>query len=92
MAFVPHDSVVFDRIIASTRVGGTAVFAIYLADAIGYTGAIGLPLVKDLLFPEVDHLAFFRRFTYVVSLGGTCMLVASSVYFYKKHRHPPGVR
>src|SRR5262245_60059151 len=89
MAYVPHDSVVFDRIIASTRVGGTAVFAIYLADAIGYTGSIGLPLVKDLFFPRVDRLAFFRAFTYVVSLGGTVLLVASGVYFYRKHRHPP---
>ena len=58
MAYVPHDSVVFDRIIASTRVRGTAVFAIYLADAIGYTGSIGLPLVNDLFFPTVDRLAF----------------------------------
>jgi phosphonate degradation associated HDIG domain protein len=89
MAYVPHDSVVFDRIIASTRVGGTAVFAIYLADAIGYTGSIGLPLVKDLLFPGLDRLAFFRAFTYVVSLAGTGMLVASGVYFYRKHREAP---
>jgi phosphonate degradation associated HDIG domain protein len=89
LAYVPHDSVVFDRIIASTRVGGTAVFAIYLADAIGYTGSISLPLVKDLLFPKVDRLAFFRAFTYVVSLGGTGMLVASCVYFYRRHRQPP---
>jgi phosphonate degradation associated HDIG domain protein len=90
MAYVPHDSVVFDRIMASTRVGGTAVFAIYLADAIGYTGSIGLPLVKDLFFPRADRLAFFRAFTYVVSLGGTGMLVASGVYFYRKHRQPSG--
>jgi phosphonate degradation associated HDIG domain protein len=89
MAYVPLDSVVFDRIIASTRVAGTAVFAIYLADAIGYTGSIGLPLVKDLLFPRIDRLAFFRAFTYVVSLGGTGLLVASGVYFYRRHKHPP---
>ena len=90
MAYVPHDSVVFDRIIASTRARGTAVFAIYLADAIGYTGSIGLPVVKDLFFPHVDRLAFFRAFTYVVSLAGTGMLVASGVYFYRKHRQPSG--
>jgi phosphonate degradation associated HDIG domain protein len=89
MAYVPHDSVVFDRIIASTRVQGTAVFAIYIADAVGYTGSMGLPLAKDLLFPGVDRLAFFRVFTYLVSLGGIGMLVASGVYFYRKHRHPP---
>jgi phosphonate degradation associated HDIG domain protein len=89
MAYVPHDSVVFDRIIASTRVGGTAVFAIYLADAIGYTGSVGLPLVKDLFFPGPDRLAFFRAFTYAVSLGGAGMLAASCVYFYRRHREPP---
>jgi phosphonate degradation associated HDIG domain protein len=90
MAYVPHDSVVFDRIIASTRVAGTAVFAIYVADAIGYTGSVGLPLVKDLLFPQVDRLVFFRVFTYAVSLAGIGMVVASGVYFYRRHRQPPG--
>jgi phosphonate degradation associated HDIG domain protein len=88
MAYVPHDSVVFDRIIASTRVRGTAVFAIYVADAIGYTGSIGLPLVKDLLFAQVDRLQFFRMFTYMVSLGGIAMLVVSCVYFYSRHQQP----
>ncbi len=88
MAYVPHDSVVFDRIIASTRVQGTAVFAIYLADAIGYTGSIGLPLVKDLIFPAIDRLAFFRVFTYLVSLAGIGILAVSCVYFYRKHQEP----
>jgi phosphonate degradation associated HDIG domain protein len=91
MAYVPNDSVIFDRIIASTRVSGTAVFAIYLADAIGYTGAIGLPLVKDLIFPSVARLVFFRVFTYIVSLGGIALLVVSCAYFYRKHRQPPEI-
>jgi phosphonate degradation associated HDIG domain protein len=86
MAYVPLDSVVFDRIIASTRVEGTAVFAIYVADAIGYTGSIGLPLVKDLAFPTVERLAFFRTFAYIVSLGGMGVLALSCVYFYRKHQ------
>src|SRR5262249_56220232 len=63
---------------------------IYVGEAIGYTGSIGLPLVKDLFFPGVDRLAFFRAFTYVVSLGGAGLLVASGVYFYRRHREPPG--
>jgi hypothetical protein len=89
MAYVPHDSVVFDRIIASTRVRGTAVFAIYLADAVGYSGSIGLPLVKDLFFPSVDRFAFFRVFTYLVSLIGTGVLAVSCIYFYGKHQQAP---
>lgn len=89
MAYVPHDTVIFDRIIASTRVPGTAVFAIYLADAIGYTGSLGLPLVKDQFFSGVERLAFFRVFTYIVSLGGIGILAASCVYFYRKHQQAP---
>jgi phosphonate degradation associated HDIG domain protein len=89
MAYVPQDSVVYDRIIASTRVQGTAVFAIYLADATGYTGSIGVPLLKDLFFPNLERLAFFRLFTYIVSLGGIVLLAASSIYFYRKHQQPP---
>jgi phosphonate degradation associated HDIG domain protein len=65
------------------------VFAIYLADAIGYTGSIGLPLVKDHFFASVDRLAFFRVFTYIVSLGGLGILAPSCIYFYRKHQHPP---
>jgi [1-hydroxy-2-(trimethylamino)ethyl]phosphonate dioxygenase len=65
------------------------VFAIYLADSIGYTGSIGLPLVKDQFFSTVDRLAFFRVFTYSVSLGGIGVLAASCVYFYRKHQPPP---
>ena len=90
MAYVPHDSVIFDRIIASTRLPGTAVFAIYLADAVGYTGSMGLPLVKDWFFPEVSRLAFFRVFAYIVSLGGLGILAASCIYFYGKHQPLPG--
>jgi hypothetical protein len=89
MVYVPHDSVIFDRIIASTRVPGTAVFAIYLADVISYTGSLGLPLVKDQFFSGVDRFAFFRVFTYIVSLGGIGILAVSCVYFYRKHQQAP---
>src|SRR5262249_49953725 len=36
-----------------------------------------------------DRLAFFRVFTYVVSLGGIGMLAVSGVYFYRRHQAPP---
>jgi len=40
LAYVPYGSVLFERLIASTRAMGTAVFVIYVADSIGYIGAI----------------------------------------------------
>lgn len=81
LAYVPYGSVLFDRLIASTRVVGTAVFAIYLADAIGYTGSVGMMLYKDIGLEGMSRLEFFRQFTYALSAGGAVLLAASSLYF-----------
>lgn len=84
LAYVPYGSVLFDRLIASTGFIGTAVFAIYVADAIGYTGSIGVQLYKDLGQGEVSRFGFFRGYTYFMSILGTVLLVASCAYFLAK--------
>ncbi len=83
LAYVPYGSVLFDRLIASTRVVGTAVFAIYLADAIGYTGSVGIQLYKDLVAGDQSRFGFFKGFTwFMCALGVTCLL-SSALYFWR---------
>lgn len=84
LAYVPVGSVLFDRLIASTQVTGTAVFAIYMADAIGYTGSIGVQLYKDFGRPSDSRLGFFKGFTYVMAVLGTGLLVGSYFYFARR--------
>ena len=86
LAYVPYGSLLFDRLLASTRVVGTAVFAIYLADAIGYTGSVGIQLFKDMAQSEVSRLSFFKNFTYFMSAVGTFCLIWSCLYFARKER------
>ncbi len=81
LAYVPFGSVLFDRLIASTRSVGTAVFAIYVADSIGYGGAISVLLSKDLIAGDMARLDFFRYLTYFMSVLGVVLLVASCCYF-----------
>ncbi len=83
LAYVPYGSVLFDRVIARTQVAGTAVFAIYLADATGYMGSICVQIFKDSAQKEVTRLDFFRGFTYLTSVLGLGMLVASGAYFLR---------
>lgn len=87
LAYVPFGSVLFDRMIASTRVAGTAVFAIYVADFIGYLGPILILNLKDYMLGDVNELVFFRRFSYAMSIGGTILLIASCCYFIYGHEH-----
>ena len=90
LAYVPYGTVLFDRLIASTRTVGTAVFAIYVADAVGYGGAICVLLSKDLLAGDVSRLEFFRSFTYFLSLLGIVLLIASCCYFLSFHNSTHG--
>ena len=86
LAYVPFGSVFFDRLIASTRAAGTAVFAIYLADAIGYTGSVGVQLFKDLVQSDISRLGFFKGYTYFMSVLGITCFVSSCVYFLRRGR------
>jgi len=88
LAYVPFGAVLFERIMASTRAAGTAVFAIYLNDAIGYTGSVGIQLYKDLGQPDLNYFQFFRRFTYFMSALGTILFVLSAIYFYRQSKRP----
>ncbi len=90
LAYVPYGSVLFDRTIAATRVVGTAVFAIYVADALGYTGSMFLQIFKDVLFSDMPHGTFLKLYTYFISFVGTLLVSMSCIYFlgYRKSEKP----
>ena len=82
----------FDRLIASTRVVATAVFAIYLAGAIGYTGSVGVQLYRDLAASDLSRLGFFKGFTYFMSVLGIVCLLSSCIYFLRRTRADSALR
>ena len=81
LAYVPFGSVLFDRLIASTRVAGTAVFAIYVADALGYTGSIVVQLFRDLFVGDSSRTDFLAKFAYFMSAVGIVSFVGGGWYF-----------
>jgi hypothetical protein len=88
LAYVPYGAVLFERMMAASRFLGTAVFAIQLADAIGYTGSVLLQLFRDLFFGQFDRLAFVVPFAYVVSAVGVVLMIISGVYTVRRSAHP----
>lgn len=87
LAYVPYGSVLFDRLIACTHVTGTAVFAIYIADALGYTGSISIYFFKDVMVGEMSRLNFLIGLSYFMSLLGLVLLTGTSLYFLRTSRH-----
>jgi len=81
LAYVPYGSVLFDRLMASTRMTGTAVFAIYVADSLGYVGSITALVTKDRWAPQATRLEFLQMFAFALCAFGAACLAASAVYF-----------
>ena len=88
LAYVPFGSLLFDRTIAVTRFQGTAVFAIYVADALGYTGSVGVQLYKDLFAGDESRLDFFMNFTYGMAAVGIPLMGGAMIYFLGQKPEP----
>lgn len=78
LAYVPVGAVFFDRLTAIGGSAGTAVFGIYVADAIGYTGSVGTQLFKDLGAATLSRADFFLDFSVGLSILGLVCLTASA--------------
>ncbi len=79
LGYVPFNCVLFERLIAAFKISGTVGFVMYLADAFGYLGSVGVLLYKEFGQPNVSWLDFFMTAGFIVGISGT-VLVAVSIF------------
>ncbi len=82
LTYVPFGSVLFDRLMAHTRAAGNAVFGIYLADAMGYTGSIFLQLFGDHS-NALARLGFFEQLSSWLGYGGATLVGIAAVFLIR---------
>ena len=87
LAYVPYGCVLFDRLIATFGVTATAVFMIYLTDAVGYIGTVSITMYKNFAHNDISMLQFFRYFSYVTSIVCSLCFIGSAIYFKNKTKH-----
>jgi Family of unknown function (DUF5690) len=86
LAYAPFGAILFDRLIAASRSGGNAIYAIYLADSIAYLGVVAVQLQHDLFMPGMSRLDFLRNGSLVISLLGVPLLALSAISLSRKLR------
>jgi hypothetical protein len=91
LGYVPFNSIFFDRLLASFQYVGTVGFLIYVADAFGYLGSIGVLFFKEFGYAKLSWLDFFVRAGYLISVVGSLTIAASMIYFHWKRRGWKGV-
>jgi len=86
LGYVPFNSILFDRLIATFKYISTVGFLIYLADAFGYLGSISVMIYKEFGQPNLSWLDFFIGAGYIMSIIGSLLILGSMGYFYYKHQ------
>ncbi|TXF91492.1 hypothetical protein FUA23_02005 [Neolewinella aurantiaca] len=84
LGYVPLNAIYFDRLIGAFREVATAGFLIYVADASGYAGSVGVLLVKNTGGLAVSWLGFFVGLAYVAGLAGLVFALFSWWSFERK--------
>jgi Family of unknown function (DUF5690) len=86
LGYVPFNCVLFDRLIAAVGSVATAGFLIYVADAFGYLGSVGLLLYKNFGQAKLSWLEFFLGFSYFTAVFCAALYLGSAAYFWWRTR------
>lgn len=89
VAYVPFNSILFDRLLGSFHFPGNAGFLIYIADAFGYLGSVGILLYKHFGQGGMSWLQFFIYASYGLVLYGLLTMLASLIFFRKRFQQYP---
>lgn len=86
MAYIPMQTIFFDRMLAVFRHKGNAGFFVYLCDSVGYLGSVALLLYKELFFGSLNWSQLLIYFSYGVSIVGTLLFLTAAFIFRRMHQ------
>ncbi len=86
MGYIPFNAIFFERMIASFRVAGNVGFLIYIADAWGYLGSMGILVWKEMGRPTLNWVHFYSVTVLILAVIGVVSTVLSYIYFNRKYQ------
>jgi hypothetical protein len=66
-----------------------AGFFVYICDATGYLGSVGLTLYKEFFMKDLNWSRLLINFSYVQSMFSLGILVFVAVFFYRRKKALP---
>lgn len=85
MAYIPFNSLLFERLIAAFQCAGNVGFLMYLVDSFGYLGSSLILVAKQLeILGDVPWLQFYIQVIFFFMGLSLLLMGASLVYFQKK--------
>jgi hypothetical protein len=86
LAYVPFNSILFDRLLAATQQVGTATFLIYVADSLGYLGSASLYLGRTLFGLQAGWARVTVLTGMILSMAAVPLLIGSWIILQRHRR------
>ena len=83
--YIIYNGLIFDRFIAAFRITGNVGFLMYMADAFGYLGSVGIMLFKNFSNADISWLSFYVTLSLVV--GTLCVGLIVLTYFVVNRKY-----
>jgi hypothetical protein len=74
----------FERTIALFRMKANAGFFVYICDATGYLGSVGLTLYKEFFMSGLNWSKLLINFSYAQSAVSLGILFFTVIFFYRR--------
>ena len=81
LPYVAVHAVIFERLIAITRERATVSFLMYVVDSVGYTGYIGLMLLRYFTHTVDSILSLFLKICFFLAIAGILLILFCYLYF-----------
>jgi hypothetical protein len=86
IAYIPFNSILFERMIATFKYVSNVGFLMYLSDAFGYLGSVGELVYKNVGAKGLSWTQFFINASYIAALTGCVGALAAWLYFRREHQ------
>lgn len=86
IAYVPFNSILFDRMVAMLRYKSNAGFLIYIADSIGYLGSVVVIFLKSFYASDISAYKFLVKSSIYYGMLPAILMVFSGWFIYSKKK------
>lgn len=84
MGYIPFNSILFDRMIATFRLKGNVGYLMYLMDSFGYLASVTVIVVKGAAKIQLNWAQFYAKGVLLFSLVGFIITIFSLFYYTHK--------
>lgn len=86
LSYVIYNTVLFERWIAFFKYQSNIGFLMYIADAFGYLGSVGILLYRNFGTSNINWLLFISNISYIVGIITVALGILAIFYFRQKEK------